>query len=404
MSQSFIVVGGGLAGAKTVQALRDFGYDGKLALICEENLLPYERPPLSKDYLAGTTSLDEFTVLTRDWYREEEVELQLGLRATSVHTGSHEVELADGSRLGYDKLVLATGSRPRRLSVPGTDAQSVHYLRRLGDADQIRAALGSASRLVVIGGGWIGLETAAVARQRGLQVTIVEATAQPLLGVLGPELARVFADLHRDHGVEFRLHAQVEEVTWSGVMLGDGTELPSDAVLIGIGARPDVELAERAGLDVDDGVLVDAGMTTSDPDVLAVGDIANALHPLLGTRVRVEHWANALSQPTTAAATMLGRKASHTELPFFFTDQYDLGMEYRGHVADPAEHRVVVRGELSSREFIAFWLDRNDRVAAGMNVNTWDVGDPIEALIRSGRPVSPERLSDRSVALDAVLT
>ncbi len=403
MSNTFVVVGGGMAGAKTVEALRDQGFGGGIVLICEEELVPYERPPMSKDYLAGTTSFEAATVHPRQWYDEHDVELHLGIAATAVHAGSHEVELSDGSRLGYDKLALATGSRPRRLPLPGSDARGVQYLRKRPDSDRLRERLQSISRLVVLGGGWIGLEVAAVARQAGVEVALVESGEQPLAAALGPELGSVFAGLHREHGVDVHCKTHVSEIVTSGgvqgVRLADRTELPAEAVLIAVGARPETALAEGAGLDVDNGVLVDAGLTTSDPDIVAVGDIANALHPVLGTRIRVEHWANALRQPRVAASTMLGARSSYDELPFFFTDQYDLGMEYRGHVPAGTRYRVVLRGDEATREFVAFWLDEEERVLAGMNVNVWDVGEPITALIRSGRPVSPDRLGDPAVDL-----
>lgn len=403
---AYLVVGGGLAGAKTVEALRAQGADGPVTLLCEEQRLPYERPPLSKDYLAGNSTPDDFTVHTGQWYDEHDVDVQLGVRADEVNTGSHEVVLSDGSVLGYDKLVLATGSRPRRLRVPGTDARGVHFLRRVGDTERLRNSWDSASGVVVIGGGWIGLEAAAVARQRGLPVTVVEAASAPLLGPLGPRMAPVFAELHREAGVDLRTDATVEEITTNngvvtGVRLGDG-EIPGDCVLVAVGARPETRLAERAGLDVDDGVLVDAHLTSSDPDVLAVGDIANVQHPMLGTRVRVEHWDSALNQPAVAAANALGERTDYTDLPFFFSDQYDLGMEYRGHVPPGATHEVVVRGSERDREFVAFWLDSAGRVLAGMNINVWDAGDAVERLIRSGRGVSPEELADPAVDLDGL--
>lgn len=404
MSNAFVVVGGGMAGAKTAEALRDQGCTGSIALICEEELLPYERPPLSKDYLAGNTEAEEFTVRPRQWYDDNDVELHLGVRATAVHPGSHDVELSDGSRLGYDKLALATGSRPRRLPLPGSDARGVHYLRRRGDSERIRERLGTISRLVVVGGGWIGLEVAAVARGYGVEVTVVEAGEQPLVTAIGADLGAVFARLHREHGVDVRCKTHVTEIATSdgvrAVRLSDNTEVEADAVLIAVGARPETTLAEGAGLDVGEGVLVDANLTTSDPDIVAAGDIAEAMHPLLGTRVRVEHWATALHQPKVAAATMLGnRDAPYDRLPYFFTDQYDLGMEFHGHLPAGTEHRVVVRGDEDSREFVAFWLDSTDRVLAGMNVNVWGLGSRIKALIRADTPVSADRLADPDVDL-----
>jgi 3-phenylpropionate/trans-cinnamate dioxygenase ferredoxin reductase subunit len=289
--------------------------------------------------------------------------------------------------------------------VPGADAAGVHYLRRIGDSEAIRSTFGG--RLVVIGAGWIGLEVAAAARQAGSEVTVVEVAELPLLAVLGPEIATVFADLHRGQGVDLRLATQLTEVVTdggraTGVRLADGTVIDADAVVIGVGIRPNSELAEAAGLTVDNGVVVDASLRSSDNDVFAAGDVANALHPLLGRHIRVEHWANALNQPATAAATMLGGTEPYDELPYFYTDQYDLGMEYIGYVEPRGYDRVVVRGDAAAREFVAFWLDAQNRVLAGMNVNVWDVVDPIKAIIRAGRPVDPDRLADPDTPLERI--
>ncbi|WP_040789404.1 NAD(P)/FAD-dependent oxidoreductase [Nocardia paucivorans] len=403
-TRHFVVVGGGLAGAKVAHALRENDFDGTITLIGAEEHLPYERPPLSKEYLAGKKDPADFTVESAAWYRDHHIDLRLGTEVTAIDRASRTVALPDGSTLGYDKLALATGATPRRLPVPGTDAEGVYTLRTLEDSDALIRLFGTAHRLAVIGAGWIGLEVTAAARAAGVEVTIVEAARTPLLGALGPEMGAVFADLHRAHGVELRFETQVERIVTDGgravgVRLGDGTTIDADAVLVAVGAKPNIELAAAAGLEVADGVLVDAGLTTSDPDIVAVGDIAEQQHPLFGRRIRVEHWANALNQPAVAAATMLGKHAVYDRLPYFFTDQYDLGMEYTGHTAAGDHARVVVRGDLAGREFVAFWLDSVDRVLAGMNVNVWDVGDRIKELIRSGDPVDPERLADTSTSL-----
>ncbi|HJP75564.1 MAG TPA: FAD-dependent oxidoreductase [Pseudonocardiaceae bacterium] len=384
-----VIVGAGLAGAKAAEALRDQGFDGSITLIGEERHRPYERPPLSKDYLAGKAERDSAFVHEESWYAEHAVDLRLGVAVTAIDRAAHEVELADGTRVTYDKLLLATGSQPRTL--PG--ATGVHYLRRFEDAEEIKQLLAGDGHLVVIGAGWIGLEVAAAARQAGLRVTVLEAMELPLLRILGTEIAQVFADLHRANGVDLRLGVKVEEVDGSsGVRLADGTHIAADAIVVGIGAAPSTALAEQAGLTVDNGIVVDAALRSSDPDIFAAGDVANAFHPVLGRRVRVEHWANALNQPATAAAAMLGQEARYEELPYFFTDQYDLGMEYLGH-AEPGDYdRIVVRGDLAAREFIAFWL-KDNRVLAGMNVNIWDVTDSIKELITSGRPVDPDALA-----------
>ncbi|MGW5262517.1 NAD(P)/FAD-dependent oxidoreductase [Microbispora sp. NPDC004025] len=399
--QRFVIVGAGLAGAKAAEALREQGFDGRITLIGAEPHHPYERPPLSKGYLTGTTDRAGVFVHQDGWYADHDVELLLGVAATGLDRGAHRVGLADGGAIEYDKLLLATGARPRRPPIPGAQAPHVRYLRRIEDCESLRDVLGSVSRLAVIGAGWIGLEVTAAARQAGVAVTVLEAARLPLLRVLGPEAAQVFAGLHRDHGVDLRLGVTVSEITPSGVRLGDGDEIAADAVLVGVGAEPEVRLALDAGLHVDDGVVVDAALRTGDPDIVAAGDVANAYHPLLGRHVRVEHWANALKQPAVAAAAMLGRDAVYEDLPYFYTDQYDLGMEYVGHVEPGGYDQVVFRGDVAARKFIAFWLN-GGRVLAGMNVNVWDVVEPIKTLIRTGTPVTPQALADPDRPLETL--
>jgi NADPH-dependent 2,4-dienoyl-CoA reductase/sulfur reductase-like enzyme len=389
---SVVIVGGGLGGAKAAEALRDKGYDGPITVLTAESHLPYERPPLSKAYLAGDAKFDDAVVHPIEWYEQHSVDLRRGVEVVAVHPTSHDVELADGSRIEYGALVLATGSEPRTLPIPGANAALT--LRTREDSDAIRDRFGEGKRLVIIGAGWIGLEVAAAARGKGTEVTVLEAAELPLLAVLGREMATVFADLHRDHGVDLRLGVTVAEVTPGSVRLGDATEFPADTVLIGVGARPRTELASAAGLDVDNGVLVDASLRSSDPAIYAVGDIANHDHPTLGQRVRVEHWAAALNQPAAAAAALLGGSDVYDDLPYFFSDQYDLGMEYIGYAAPGSYARVVVRGDLASREFVAFWLDGDDRILASMNVNVWDVVDEIKPLIAAKTIVDADKLAN----------
>ncbi|MEN4401963.1 NAD(P)/FAD-dependent oxidoreductase [Mycolicibacterium senegalense] len=397
-SSTFAIVGGGLAGAKAAEALRDNDFDGHVVLFAAEDKLPYERPPLSKEYLAGKKKLDDFTVDPAAWYRDHNVDLRLGTEVSALDPAGHTLALPDGTTVGYDKLLLATGSASRRPPIPGSDVAGVHYLRTIDDAAALSAALAPGATLAIVGAGWIGLEVAAGARSRDVNVTVVEAAHLPLLAALGTEVGEVFAQLHRAHGVDLRLDQSVQEVTTAdgtatGLRLGDGSTVAADAVLIAVGAAPNIGLAEQAGLAVaDGGVLVDASLRTSDPDIYAVGDIAAAQHPLFGVRIRTEHWANALKQPAVAVAGMLGKSAEYDELPYFFTDQYDLGMEYVGHA--PEYQRVVFRGDVAGREFVAFWLDGANRVLAGMNVNVWDVLDDVKALIRSAAPVDPDRIAD----------
>jgi 3-phenylpropionate/trans-cinnamate dioxygenase ferredoxin reductase subunit len=400
---TMIIVGGGLAGAKAAEVLRDKGFQGRIVLFGAEDHLPYERPPLSKDYLAGKKTLEDFTVDSEDWYRDHDVELHLGTKVTKVDPARHSVGYGDGGQEHYDKLLLATGSSSRRPPIPGGDADGVHYLRTIDDASGLLASLTEGASLAVVGAGWIGLEVAASARERGVDVTVVETAELPLLGSLGREAAEIFADLHREHGVDLRLETSVEAITTdngraTGLKLGDGATVAADAVLVAVGAKPNSELAEEAGLETrDGGVLVDASLKSSADDVYAVGDIAAAAHPIYATRIRTEHWANALKQPAVAVAGMLGSPGEYDELPYFFTDQYDLGMEYVGYAPD--YDSVVFRGDVDKREFTMFWLDAERRVLAGMNVNVWEGLDEIKDLIRSRKPVDTERLANPDVAL-----
>jgi 3-phenylpropionate/trans-cinnamate dioxygenase ferredoxin reductase subunit len=404
MSQAYVVVGGGLAAGKAVETLRDEGLTGPVVLVSAEEELPYERPPLSKGYLLGKEPREGAYVHDRAWYDERSVELRLGTRVTAVDRAAGEVVLDGAERLGYERLLLATGSAVRRLDVPGADLDGVLYLRELPDADRIRAVLQGRGRVAVVGGGWIGLEVAAAARTYGCEVTLLEAAPLPLLGVLGEEVGRVFADLHRDHGVELLLSTGVAEIVGdrgrvTGLVAADGRRVAADAVVVGIGVRPLTDLAEAAGLEVDDGVLVDASLRTSDPVVFAAGDVANAYNPLLGRRVRVEHWANALHGGPAAARAMLGQDVVYDRLPYFFSDQYDLGMEYVGQPARGEVDRVVLRGDVVARTFQAFWLS-GGRLVAGMHANLWDEGiEPIKALVAERVEVDPDRLADTAVPL-----
>jgi 3-phenylpropionate/trans-cinnamate dioxygenase ferredoxin reductase component len=401
---TFVIVGASLAGAKAAEALRKEGFGGQVVLIGQERCYPYERPPLSKDYLQGNAERNAIFVHEDGWYAEHSVDLRLSTAVTAIDRARREVTLADSEGVGYDKLLLTTGAMPRLLPVPGAGAEGVFYLRSVDDSERIREILPSASRVAIVGAGWIGLEVAAAAKIAGAEVTILEAAALPLLQVLGPEVATVFAGLHREHDVDFRFGVSVAEILVSdgrasGVRLADGTEVGADAVIIGIGVAPAVQLAEAAGLEVRDGVVTDAALRTSDPDIYAAGDVARAFHPKLGTHIRVEHWANALNQPAAAARAMLGQDVTYDRLPFFFTDQYDLGMEYTGYVEPGGYDRVVFRGDLGKREFIAFWLSQG-RLLAGMNVNVWDVSEQIGRLISAGNPVDPDRLADPAVPLE----
>ena len=384
MPETHVIAGAGLAGAKAAEALRAEGFEGRIVLVGDEPEAPYERPPLSKDYLRGESPREQARVHEDGFYAEHDIELLTGTTVTDLNAAARDVTLSTGERLGYDRLLLATGSEPRRLSVPGAELDGIHHLRTFADSDAIAAALQPGARAVIAGGGWIGMEVAASARQKGLDVTIVELEDVPLSRALGREAGLIYARLHREHGVQLHTGVAVARVEGDGrverVVLADGRALDADLLVCGLGAIPRTVLAERAGLAVENGVLTDASLQTSDPHVFAAGDIANAEHPFYGRRVRVEHWANALNQPEVAARAMLGKPATYDKLPYFFSDQYDAGMEYRGLAigADAFE----IDGDAEAYEFVAYWR-REGRTIAAMNVNVWDVGDQLEEEILS---------------------
>ncbi|MFF8911749.1 NAD(P)/FAD-dependent oxidoreductase [Streptomyces sp. NPDC015032] len=410
--RTFVIVGGGLAGAKAAETLRAEGFSGRVILLGDERDHPYERPPLSKGYLSGKEERDSVFVHETAWYAGADIELHLGQPVTGLDRQNRSVQLGDGTVVHYDRLLLATGAEPRRLPIPGTDLAGVHHLRRLAHADRLRNVLTSLGRdnghLVIAGAGWIGLEVAAAARGYGAEVTVVEPEPTPLHQAVGPELGQIFTDLHSDHGVRFHFGVRLTEIIGQdGLVLAvrtdDGEEHPAHDVLAAIGAAPRTGLAEAAGLAMaarkdGGGIAVDASLRTSDPHIFAAGDVANMAHPLFGTRLRVEHWANALNSGPAAARAMLGQEVGYDRVPYFFSDQYDLGLEYSGWAPPGSYDQVVIRGDAQKREFIAFWL-KDRRVLAGMNVNVWDVTEAVQALVRSGRQIDPDALADPSVPL-----
>jgi 3-phenylpropionate/trans-cinnamate dioxygenase ferredoxin reductase subunit len=402
-TSTFVIVGAGLAGAKAAETLRAEGFDGRLLLVGEEAERPYERPPLSKAYLRGEADRDSLYVHPEEFYAANDIELRPSTPVRSIHPAGRQLQLASGEQIGYQRLLLTTGSASRRLRLPGAELDGVHYLRTRRDADTLAAAA-HATHVVVVGTGWIGSEAAASLRQLGREVTLIGPDTAPLARVLGPEIGRVYRDLHADHGVRLLLETRVAGFRGRGrveaVVTDDGRTIGCDLVLVGAGAIPRTELAEAAGLPVRDGVLVNEQLeAVGAAGVYAAGDVAAAWHPRYQTYLRVEHWANALNQGPAAARNMLGRSLPYARLPYFYSDQYDLGMEYSGLAA--SWDRVVVRGDLAARTFIAFWL-KDQRVVAGMNANVWDVTESIQALIRSGRPVDPARLADPDIPLDQV--
>ena len=410
--QTFVIVGASLAGAKAAETLRTEGFDGRVVLIGEETERPYERPLLSKEYLRGEKPAAKLYVHEEGFYADHDIELLTGTHVASLDLGAREVTLQDGSRMTYSRLLLSTGAAPKRLALPGADLPGVLYLRRRGDSDTLRAAITAASRVVVIGAGWIGSEVAASARQLGAEVAIVAPGAVPLERVLGPEVGGVYRDLHAEHGVDLHLSTHIEAIIGNGAAQGvrttDGAVIEGDLVVVGVGVTPRDELARDAGLTLENGIVVDEFLRSSAPDVFAAGDVAATWNPLYHRRIRVEHWANALNQGQAAASNMLSQASpespegadrpmtAYTKLPYFYSDQFELGMEYNGYAAD--WDRVVVRKGTSALEFLAFWL-KDGRVLAGMNANIWDQGEDIKALVRGGATVDADRLADPSVPL-----
>jgi 3-phenylpropionate/trans-cinnamate dioxygenase ferredoxin reductase component len=406
---SYVVVGPGVAGVRAAESLRKDGVDGRVILIGDEPDQPYERPELSKGYLAGHKQLDELKIRGDGWYAEQGVELMLGRAVRSLDRVSRTIVLDDGEHVGYDRLLLAPGSAPKRLDLPGAGVEGVHYLRRLGDSGAIRAAIGAAASgggpIVVIGAGWIGLEVAAVARQAGADVTVLESGPAPLARVIGAEAGERFAQLHRAHGTRVRSGVRIARITGSssvtGVELDDGSVVPAAAVIVGIGVLPNTALAASSGLPVEDGILVDASLRTPDPRIWAAGDAANCENTWVGARLRVDHFATAEEQGTFAGHGMAGSHETWGVAPYFWSDQYDTGLEYRGW-ADPATSHLVMRGDDGSQQWAAFWLDADGRIQAGLHVNCWDDAGALRELVSDRRLVVPRRLADPAIPLAEV--
>ena len=392
--QKIVVVGGGLAAANAVTELRERGFHGSLTLVGAERHVPYERPPFSKAVLMGDDEPESAFVHPQEWYDEHDVELLLGTRVTAIDLGARTVTAGDRV-LGYDRLLIATGAVPRRLTMADESGAPVVYLRTMDDSLDLRSRLTEGRHVLLVGAGWIGLEVASAARRAGAAVTAVEPAEVPLARAIGDRMGRLFADLHREHGVDLRLRTGLEAVEHSDgravATLSDGDRVQADLLVVGVGVQPDTELAEAAGLATDNGILVDASLRTSDPHVWAAGDVANHDHPTLG-RLRVEHWDTAINQGRHAARAMLGDDSPYDAQPYFYTDQYDWGMEYVGRGGPDDE--LVTRGDPATG-LTAFWL-RDGLVVAGMQINDWDSSDALKELV--GRP-APERLRDSSTPL-----
>jgi 3-phenylpropionate/trans-cinnamate dioxygenase ferredoxin reductase component len=406
--QTFVIVGGGLAGARAAEAIRAEGFGGRVVIVAGEDEFPYIRPPLSKEYLLGKAERDTIFVHPDAWYTQQNIDVLRGRTASVLEPAGHELTLDDDQTLHYDKLLLATGAAARRYPGPGADLAGVHHLRTAADSARLREALQpGARRVVIVGAGWIGLEVASAARQYNNDVTVLGRETIPLNLIVGDEVGSVFADLHRSNGVELRMSVGVKDIVGeanrvTGVMLDTGEVVPADVVVVGIGAIPQTQLGQGAGLKVDNGIVVDAAFRTTDADIYAVGDVANVFHPVLGHGIRIEHWANAENAGAAAGKSMAGREISYDEIPYFYTDQFDLGMEYSGYGELAKDAAVVIRGDLAAREFVAFWV-ADSRVVAGMNVNVWEVNETVQKFIRGRVHVDPAQLADESIALDELL-
>jgi 3-phenylpropionate/trans-cinnamate dioxygenase ferredoxin reductase component len=394
---AYVIVGASLAGVNAAETLRAEGFSGEIVMVGDEAELPYERPPLSKGFLLGNQALEEAFVHPAEWYQSNEIGLYLSTSATALDVQAKRLTLSSGEQLDYEPLLIATGARPRSIDLPGA-----RYLRITRDSKELKELLTPGRHVVVIGAGWIGLEVAAAGRSHGAQVSVVELDRLPLRRVLGDELAGFYRDVHVEHGVEFYFGRSATTADGKSVTLDDGTLIPADVILAGVGVMPNAELAQEAGLAVDNGIVVSESLETSAKDVFACGDVANWKHPLTGTYVRVEHWENARQSGQAAARAMLGQPVSYDWIPYFYSDQYDVGMEYSGWVGSDGYDAVVYRGDRQAKEFIAFWV-KDSRVLAGMNINVWDVQDPVRELIKAGyagKAVDLDRLADPDTPLD----
>ncbi len=394
------IVGASLAGAKAAEGAREAGFDGRIVVIGDEPHVPYERPPLSKALVRGEVDVVSTHVHPPGFYEQHDIELVTD-HVTSIDTTDHRIECAAAEPIAFDTAVLAMGAAPRRLSIPGADLLGVHYLRTIDDALQLQVAVEKARRVAVIGAGWIGSEVAASIRSMGKDVVLIDHSPSPLQRPFGQEIGRVFRQLHDDHGVTLRLESGVSAlrgaVAVEAVVLEDGRVEPADLVVAGIGVTPRTELVEAdGGLRFDNGILVDEHLQSSAPGVFAAGDVANAWHPRYGRHIRLEHWANARHQGLVAGRNAAGAHEVYERLPYFFSDQYELGLEYVGD--HRAGDELLIRGDLEARTFIAFW-HHDGVLTAAMNVNVWDVVEDLKALIASCEPVDVARLVDPSAPL-----
>ena len=403
MPETFVIVGASLAGGGAAAALRQEGFDGRVILIGAEPQPPYERPPLSKDYLRGESSFERALVQPPDFYDDNDVETRFGVRATRVDAAEKVVELDGGERIPYDKLLVATGSRNRRFPVPGLDLEGVYSLRTVADSDRIRAEIAPGRKAVVVGMGFIGSEVAASLRQSGLDVVVVDRNKVPLRRVLGEEVGRVIEGIHRDHGTSMVFEDTVAAFEGAGrverVTTGRGRRIECDFVVVGLGVEPVTDLLSGTGAGTDNGVVVDEYCRTGVEGIYAAGDVANHYHPVFGRRIRVEHWQNALKQGPAAARNMLEKGEPYEEVPWFWSDQYEYNLQYAGFHTDWDE--LVVRGSMEERNFVAFYR-KDRRVLAAVAVNRGKDLRRSMPLIKAREPLDAAKLCDLDIDLRAL--
>jgi 3-phenylpropionate/trans-cinnamate dioxygenase ferredoxin reductase subunit len=403
--QQIVIIGGGLAGTGAAGSLREENFTGRIVLISSDAAPPYDHVPLSKNYLRGEPGHHQLFLHDESFYRQRSIDLRLGTTVTAIDTARHRVRLDSGEHVGYDKLLIATGSSNRKLRVPGNDLGGIFYLRTLADADRLKSALAHAGTMIVVGAGFVGCEVAASARQMGLDVTLIGREPRPMLKALGPIGAGFYADLHRAHGVHLHMGVGLSHFTGHdgevhGAVLDDGTELPADLIVVGVGAEPAVGVAAAAGIPVDRGIITDEALATGVSDVYAAGDVASVPSALFADRPGGGHFAAALSQGPVAALSMLGQQARYEAMPFFFSDQYDVWMEFTGHAVADAD--IVTRGDVAGGQFVVFWL-RGESLVAAMNVNVLGVPDIVTPLIAGGRSVDRAALADPTVDLGSLV-
>jgi 3-phenylpropionate/trans-cinnamate dioxygenase ferredoxin reductase subunit len=399
-----VIVGAGQAGSELATSLRQQGYADSVVLIGDEDLVPYRRPPLSKTYLSGEVTRESLFLKPRAVYEKHAIECRFGIGVESIDRAARSLRLYDGSVLMYDKLALTTGGRPRRLSVPGAERSNVHYIRTVADIDRLKQQFGEGKRLVIIGGGYIGLEAASVGIKKGLHVTVVEALPRVLARVTAPEISAFYERVHRGHGVDLRTGVGVHALEGDGdacaVVLADGTRLATDLVVIGVGLIPNTELAEAAGIEVSNGIVVDRYAVTSDPDIVAAGDCTNHDNVFLGRRLRLESVPNALEQARVAAASILGRPRVYDAVPWFWSDQYDLKLQMVG--LSQGHDDLIVRGDMDANSFTAFYL-KDGVVISADSVNRPQDFMLAKRLVAERAAVPPERLRDAAVPLKSLL-